>query len=303
LLQRFDRWLAARGRALATRRAYGRAVRAWLDAGGTAGHVVPAALHAFLAARLATRQRPSVAVDCAALAAFYACQRDHDDAGEAAVRAIPRLRSAERRIVMAYTADQVAAAIAGCGDSWRGQRDAALLSVLAETGLTSAEAARLTLADVLGEGFLYIAAAGRRSARYVPISAALQITLAKWVRRRAEAAPGKRQALWITARGTGMTSRTRIGRIVATRLRAALGGAAGIVGRAPAGRGHHATRLRITAGAAMLARGLSITAVAQILGLTDVRQAVHYGEQDLTALRRALARLPRHHGAASGVGP
>lgn len=292
----FRDMLGAARRSVGTQRVFVGLVRRWLDAGGVAGHLDSGRFATFL-----RRERDRVgASQCnniiSACRAFYRAMAAAGHCAPGEDLRLPKLRRPPRPAPRYLTADQVAALLAAPDPrTWLGCRDAAVLRLLAGTGLRTGQLVGLTLGDVLADDMLYVRGSCRDRDRYVPLSPELRAAIDDWLRRRCEAHPGKRSALFVTARGLPMGADTAR-RIVDHHARASLGRAMGIAQLARAGvpwAGHSPALLRASAAMAWHDRGVPATTIAQLLGQADVASAVHYVAADIAPLRAAVAHHPR----------
>lgn len=293
-LERFDRYLMVRYRSTHTRRLYGAAVARWFAAGGHPGHVDQGRMLRFVASRRETVGIATLNVDIKALRAFYRWQMTNDQASEADLAKIPRLRKVPAKPVLWLTDAQIQAALDTCAlDAFIGIRDHALILLLYATGLRPGEAAALTLGCLLPDGLIFVDGGKGGHDRYVPTGRQLDVSLGRYITARAQLRPGKRQALWLTAGGLPLRGGRAIYQIVSTRLRAALlpGDQKWLrVGRRA---GLSPKTLRASCATALLHGGMPITGIAEILGHADVSTTAHYLGADIEELRKALGHHPR----------
>jgi integrase/recombinase XerD len=182
---------------------------------------------------------------------------------------------------------QVTAMLAGCDTGTAaGQRDLAMLTLLARLGLRAGEVAALTLDDIdWRAGEITVTGKGRRSER-LPLPADAGEALAAWLRDgRPEPFEGTRNVfLRVRAPHRRLTS-TGVSQAVL-----AAGQRAGI-------EGVFAHRLRHSAATGMLRAGASLPEVGQVLRHRRMLSTAIYAKTDVPALR-ALARPWPSGGAA-----
>jgi site-specific recombinase XerD len=298
-LRRFDQVMANAGRAANTRRLYGSVVARWLAFGGRPGHLDPA-----LAARwLCERRRAGCAaatlnLDIKAMRAFYRAMHVLGLTAATESAKAPRQRREPQRLVRAYTAAEVQILLdAPPADTWTGARDRLLLRTLWETGLRGGELARLSIGDVLREGFVFVGAAKGGRDRYVPIGAPLHAALLAWIGgRRREARPGKRTVLFVRQNGRGLAGAGAVWRIVSRYAQRALGTPCGfsrVRGARKPWSAHSPHVLRASIATALHAHGMPVTAVAELLGHASLDSTARYVAVDVEGLRAAVHSNPR----------
>lgn len=299
VLDCFDGFLAATGRARSTRRMYVATVRQWLDAGGQPGHLDTATLMAWLGPRRKRLAPATVNRELKALRRFYVAMRLLGFCTTDEHRRVPGNRLVPVRLVRCYSDDQIGALLAQPDPTtFTGLRDHLMLRLLYETGLRSGELVRLTLGDVLPDATLYVAPPQRGQGRYAPISADTLALIEHYTSQRATLRPGKRNALWLTVYGRPLRNARSVWEIVNRHAWAALGLGGGYDrirrarGAAPWS-GHYPHRLRASCATTLLARGCPVTVIAQLLGHDDVATTQRYLAGDITPLRAAIAHHPR----------
>lgn len=300
VLRGFRDMLVAAGRSNGTQRVYVCLVRRWLLAGGAPGHLDSSLFAQWLRGyreRVSAAQVNGVIKACRA---FYRSQAACGHCSPGEDLKLPAMRHLPRRMIRHFTLEQVADVLAAPDVStWIGFRDHVLMRVLFETGLRASELVHLSLGDVLADGMVFVRRGRGGRDRYVPITQDLQALLAHWVDRRREVKPGKRLVLFVGTHGRGLGQRTAWS-IVNHHSRATLGRAMGIVHLASAGKpwsGHYPHLLRATIATAWHARGMPITAIADLLGHASIASTAHYVAVDLEQLRAAIAHHPRSRAA------
>lgn len=295
----FDGFLAATGRALATRRMYTSTIALWLAAGGSPGHVDAGLLAGWLGQRRKRLAPSTINRELKALRRFYVAMRMLGMCDTDAYRQIPPNRRVPARLVRCYTDDQIGMILAQPDvTTFAGFRDHLIIRLLYETGLRSSEIVALTLGDVLPDRTIYVERGKGGHSRYVPISAEAAGLIEAYAARRAALRPGKRAALWLTIHGGALRNARSVWEIVNRHARAALG-LGGAYDRIRAAQrnapwsGHYPHRLRASFATALLARGCPITVIAQLLGHADVTTTQHYLSVDLAHLQAAIAHHPR----------
>lgn len=298
-LRRFDQVLATAGRSANTRRLYVGAAARWLAFGGRPGH-----LEAALASRwLAERRRTGCAsatlnLDVKALRAFYRAMHVLGVTSAAEDTKAPRQRREPQRLVRAYTEAEVRILLdAPPADTWIGARDRLLLRMLWETGLRGGELARLSIGDVLPEGFVFVDGGKGGRDRYVPIAAGLHAAVLDWIGgRRREARPGKRAVLFVRQDGRGLAGAGAVWRIVSRYAQGALGTPCGfsrVRGARKPWTGHSPHVLRASIATALHAHGMPVTAVGDLLGHDSLDSTARYVAVDVEGLRDAVHANPR----------
>lgn len=295
-VERFDRYLSGMGRAGTTRRLYVGAVRAWLLAGGAAGHVDGARLARWLALRRERCKPATVNLDIKALRAFYRAQVEFGQATPADVRRLPRQRRVPARTPRWLTDAQVGEVLGLCPlDTFIGLRDHAIILTLYATGMRASELAGMALGDFIDDQVIYVHGKGGRG-RYVPTGEQLAGVLDGYLHARARLRPGKRNAFWLRGDGIPLRNGRSVWEIVSKRIWQALGLAGGLHRVSRGGRpwtGHYPHELRASCATALLHRGMPLTAIAQLMGHADVATTAHYLGVDLEHLRGAISRHPR----------
>ena len=295
----FDGFLAATGRAKATRRMYAATVRLWLAAGGQPGHLDMGTLSAWLGSRRARLAPATINRELKALRRFYVAMRMLGFCVTDEHRKIPRNRRVPARIVRCYTDEQIGAVLAQPDvATFAGFRDHLIMRLLYETGLRSGELVALSTTDILPDRTVFVDRGKGGHSRYVPISGEAMALIDAYLIRRAAMRPGKRAALWLTAHGKPLRNARSIWEIVSRHARAALGLGGGYdrirtARRSAPWSGHYPHRLRASFATALLARGCPITVIAQLLGHADIATTQHYLSVDLAHLKTAIAHHPR----------
>lgn len=295
-LERFGRFLSGMHRSPHTRRLYVGAVRAWFAAGGAAGHVDGALLARWLAWRRERCKPATVNLDIKALRAFYRLQLELGETTAADVQRLPRQRRVAARLPSWLSDAQVGEVLGACPiETFLGLRDYAIVLTLYTTGLRASELAAMTLGDFIDGEVIYTVGKGRK-ARYVPTGELLAGVLDGYLHARAGTRPGKRSAFWVRANGVPLRNGRSIWEIVSKRIWLALGIRSGLH-RVPRGgrpwSGHYPHQLRASFATALLARGAPITAIAQLMGHSDIATTALYLGVDLDHLRRVTALHPR----------
>jgi len=175
-----------------------------------------------------------------------------------------------------YTDEEVRAMLAACrGKDWLTARDAAMIGVLADTGLRASELCGLTVDDVeLDVERIRVVGKGGRH-RFVGLGAAAQVLLDRYIRRRRSGRP----ELWVNRAGQPVTPSglyqivERVGRT-------------GKVQR----RGIH--RFRHYAATAMLRQGMGELDLARFMGWSTLAMAQRYTKSE--AQERALKAHRAH---------
>jgi site-specific recombinase XerD len=252
-------------------------------------------------ARWLARRRQAVAVntvnlDLKALRSFYRLQEASGAASKGCLLAIPKGKRPPRRVVRYLTDEQIGEVLGSLPlTTFTGLRDYTMIRTLFETGLRASELVQLELGCILVDNTLFVRGKGGKD-RYVPITAQLAGVLAGYRNAHGGTRPGKRSALWVTARGKPLRNGRSIWEIVSRRLWAALGVRSGLHrlqrGRVP-WQGHYPHALRASFATALLRNGCPITAIAQMMGHADVATTALYLGVDLTQLRAAAAHHPR----------
>lgn len=294
----FVRWLASLHRAPSTRALYVSALVSWAAAGGRPGHVD----RTLVARWLGDLRRRGISqstrnLHVCALRAFYGMQAAMGAAPAESVAAIPRTRRPPERVVRHLTPAQVGDVLAALPlDTWLGVRDFALIHTLWGTGLRASEVAALRVSDLLPDGHVYVAPGKGRQDRYVPLTPELAGVLDGWLRVRQQARPGNAAALWVRRNGAPLAGGPAVWRIVSRRIWLGIGIAGGthrVLRGAKPWQGHYPHELRASFATGLLARGLPITAIAQLLGHATLEATARYLAVDLDLLRRAISAHPR----------
>lgn len=297
-VERFARHLAVLHRSPDTVRLYLGAVRRWLAAGGTVGHVDGALLARWLARRRDCCAPATVNLDVKALRAFYRCQHGWGSCSDLDLaRALtPRQRKPPPRVVRWLTDAQVGEVLGALPlDTFLGLRDYAIVLTLYGCGLRAGELAAMEVPDLIDGQLLYVRGKARRD-RYVPVGEQHAGVLAGYLHARAGLRPGKRNAFWLKRDGRPLRNGRSIWEIVSKRIWQALGLRSGLhrVSRGgPAWQGHYPHLLRASFATALLHRGMPITAIAQLMGHASTATTAYYLGVDLAHLRRAAACHPR----------
>jgi site-specific recombinase XerD len=180
----------------------------------------------------------------------------------------------------ALPADQVAALLASCDSGTEvGQRDTAILTVLARLGLRVGEVARLRLDDIdWRRGELAVVGKGQRTER-LPLPAdvgqAVVSYLTGWRPKTAA-----RQVFVCACAPHEAMSRNAVTNVVA---RAARRAGLGVI---------HAHRLRHSAATGMLAAGASLAEIGQVLRHRHALTTTIYAKVDVGSLRQVARRWP-----------
>lgn len=293
---RFARFLSARRFSPHTVRLYLGAVNRWLAAGGMPGHIDAALLTRYLAGRRDAVAVNTVNLDLKALRSFYRVQVAAGDVAAADLAWLPRQRKAPSRLPRPLSEGQVGEVLGSLPlDTFLGLRDYAMLRVLFECGLRASELASLELGSLMSDDTIFVRGKGSRD-RYVPMTAQLHGVLAGYIHARARCRPGKRAALWVRQDGKPLRNGRSVWEIVSRRLWALLGARSGLHRLRATGKawqGHYPHQLRATFATALLERGCPITAIAQMMGHSDVATTALYLGVDLEHLRRAASHHPR----------
>lgn len=187
--------IAARqiGRSAATLKAYGwhlKRLAAWLEGKGITrtDQVTRTNLREWGASLHDRWSPPSIKLAVAATRAFFAWTTEEQLIGENPATAL-KLPAIKRRVQRTLTAEEVQQLLDTCDDSPTGHRNAALVSLLADSGLRSAEVCRLKTADVhldLG-GLVVIGKGGHEDRAY--FGQATRKRLQTWMETRTDQAP------------------------------------------------------------------------------------------------------------------
>lgn len=306
-LARFERFLSGI-RSPTTMRLYLGIIRRWLAYGGAADRLHTDLLHRWLADRRNQKASPAtINVDLKALRAFYDTMTVLGIAPQGESNNLPSNRHVPVRVVRAFTDDQVLAMLAAPDVStFIGYRDSVLMRVLWETGLRATELVSLGVGDVLPDAIYVAAGKGGRS-RWVPISEELYQLLQGYLALRSATRPGKRNALWVTARGAALRSRRSVWFIVSHWARATLGNAVGYdrVRRAARQRpwsGQYPHLLRASMATTLLRHGCPLPAIMQMLGHDSLDSTARYLGADISHLQAAIRKHPRFHASGRSLG-
>lgn len=290
----FEWHLRAAGRASSTVRAYLGTVRRYLAvAQDGAGDPV----RRYLQARGARLAAASFNLEISALRAWFAYQRSLDP-GAWQPEDFPRMRRGARRLAFALSDADVGRLLAAPDlSTFVGFRDHVIMATLYQCGLRAGELARLELGDVLPDGQLYVHGKGGRD-RLVPYGGAWRALLEEYLQRRTSTRPGKRSALFVTRHGKPLRDARSVWVIVNRYARRALGVACGHarLDTAASGspwRGHSPHQLRGAFATELLASGLDILSIAQLMGHASAATTERYTDVDLRGLRAAVAVHPR----------
>lgn len=295
-VKRFHRYLLVANRSAATRRMYLRGVTRWLASGGEPGHVDESALISYLAGRRRTCALATVNMDIKALRAFYRLQVQYGATPANHLDKIPRQRKPPPRLPRHLTDEQIGEVLAGCDDSFLGRRDFAILLTLYATGMRASELVAMHVSHFMDGDLLYIIGKGGK-ARYVPVGDTLRAALLAYMDGRHRVRRTKGGALWVDATGRPLASGRSIWRIVSKRIWQALGLRAGLH-RIPrsGGRpwtGHFPHELRASCATVLLANGMPLPAIAELLGHDSLDTTARYAAVDLALMRGAIKHHPR----------
>jgi len=175
-----------------------------------------------------------------------------------------------------YTDEEVRAMLAACrGRDWLSARDAAMIGVLADTGLRASELCGLTVDDVeLDVERIRVVGKGGRH-RFVGLGAAAQVLLDRYIRRRRSGRP----ELWVNRAGQPVTP-SGLYQIVER------------VGRAAKVKRRGIHRFRHYAATAMLRQGMGELDLARFMGWSTLAMAQRYTKSE--AQERALKAHRAH---------
>lgn len=284
LLEGYGRWLLAeRGLRPEVARGYLAAVRPFVTAhaaGGLSGlrELAAGDVTAFLIAesrRLGPKTVQRVATALRSLLRFWHLQ---GLTGGPLDRAVPKAANRRPGLPRPLEHGQVAALLASCDQQTAmGQRDLAMLILLARLGLRAGEVAGLTLDDIdWRAGEISIAGKGGRRDR-LPLPADAGQAIAAWLLHGRPAGALDR-SVFIRARAprSGLTP----GAVTQAVAAAAKRGGLGII---------YAHRLRHSAATAMLTEGGSLAEIGQVLRHRRIVTTAAYTKVNIEALR-ALAR-------------
>ena len=271
-------------------------VSRWLASGGEPGHVDTELLARYLASRRKTCAQATVNVDIKAIRAFYRLQVAYDDAPASHLGKIPRQRKPPARLPRYLTDEQVGEVLAGCDESFLGRRDFAILLTLYATGMRASELVAMHVSHFMDGDLLYVIGKGGK-ARYVPVGDTLRVALLAYMGWRRRVRRTKGGALWVDASGRPLASGRSIWRIVSKRIWHALGLRAGLHriqrGGGRPWTGHFPHELRASCATVLLANGLPLPAIAELLGHDSLDTTAQYAAVDLAMIRAAAAHHPR----------
>ena len=199
--------------------------------------------------------------------------------GEVAENAMARLKTPPLDNVSPdpYTDEEVRAMLAACrGRDWLTARDAAMIGVLADTGLRASELCGLSVDDVeLDVERIRVVGKGGRH-RFVGLGAAAQVLLDRYIRRRRRSS---RSELWVNRAGQPVTP-SGLYQIVER------------VGRAAKVHRRGIHRFRHYAATAMLRQGMGELDLARFMGWSTLAMAQRYTKSE--AQERALKAHRAH---------
>jgi integrase/recombinase XerD len=194
------------------------------------------------------------------------------------IEAVPKVAHHPAHLPRGLEQAKVAAMLASCNTTANGQRDRAILLMLARLGLRAGEVAGLELEDVdWRAGLVTVRGKGNRTDA-LPLPPDVGLALADYLR---------------AGRPTDVTGRSVFVRVLAPHRRMTSGGitqavaAAGV--RAGLTETVYAHRLRHSAASAMLAAGAPLAEIGQVLRHRRPLTTAGYARVDVEALR-ALAR-------------
>lgn len=295
-VKRFHRHLLVANRSAATRRMYLRCVLRWLAFGGVPGHVDQALLARFLSGRRQRCAQATVNMDIKALRAFYRLQVAYGSAPAGHADKIPKLRKPPARLPRYLTDEQIGEVLAACDDGFLGRRDFAILMTLYATGMRASELVGMHVSHFIDGDLLYVVGKGGK-ARYVPVGDTLGRALAQYMDGRRRVRRAKGGPLWVDATGKPLASGRSIWRIVSKRIWQALGVRAGLHriqrGGGRPWTGHFPHELRASCATALLASGMDLRAIAELLGHESLDTTAGYASVDLGQLKRAAGHHPR----------
>ena len=218
--------------------------------------------------------------------------------GSVELAKLPRQRRTPQRLPRYLTDEQIGRAMAlPDPTTLTGLRDVLVIRLLYECGLRAAELAGLEFGDVLPDGFLYVQHTKFGKRRYVPVTAETIAMIDVYYRRRSDAGLGRCRRILIGRGGKPIKPQT-VWEIVSRHLRAAAGVGAGF-GTLRSGHtarpwsGLYPHLLRASFATTLLQSGCPITAIAEMLGHSDVATTAHYCGVDLEQLKSAVAVHPR----------
>jgi site-specific recombinase XerD len=143
---------------------------------------------------------------------------------------------------------------------------------------------------------VYVVGKGGK-ARYVPVGDMLGRALAVYLTDRSRLRRAKGGAFWVDARGRPLASGRSVWRIVSKRIWQALGLRAGLHrvqrGGGRPWTGHFPHELRASCATVLLANGMPLPAIAELLGHDSMQTTARYAAVDLAHLRRAASHHPR----------
>lgn len=295
VVKRFHRGLLACNRSPHTQRMYVRAVVRWLEFGGQPGHVDRELVARFLATRRRSCAAATVNMDIKALRAFYLSQLSWGDVPAAHVQRLPRQRKPPARLPRALDDAQVGEILAACPDTFIGRRDRVMLMTLYATGIRAGELLRMHASHVIDGDLLFIQGKGGHD-RYVPMGDMLARAIDGYLQDRRAVRSVKGGALWVRGNGAPLRGAGSVWAIVSKRIWQALGLRSGTGCIQRGGRpwtGHFPHEMRSSCATALLARGMPLPAVAELLGHADMATTALYTAMDLDHLRGAVAHHPR----------
>lgn len=197
--------------------------------------------------------------------------------------ALPPIADAHREALPRYLSEAQLEAVLGAVDRRTpvGQRDYALLLCLARLGLRAGEVARLTLEDVdWAAGCLRLTATKGRRERQLPLPAEVGQALVAYLRTARPTGPTR--ALFRTLRGERP--------LRVAWLSARVGAVMARAGVAPPGQRAHL--LRHTVATHLVQQGVSLKAVADLLGHTSLSTTQVYAKVNLPMLRSVAQPWP-----------
>lgn len=298
-LVRFGTYLRGCGRSTATVRVYSGVLRRWFAAGGALLHVDEERMLGYLYARRAHVGQATINADLKAIRAWLRFQHALGTIEASAELAkLPRQRRMPARLPRYLTDEQIGRAMAVPDPvTLAGLRDMLILRVLYESGLRAAELAGLEFGDVLDDGYLYVQHAKLGKRRYVPMTAETLAMIEHYRQRRGAAGLGRCRRIFVGRSGKPLTAQT-VWEIVSRCLHAAAGIGAGygmlrIGGTSRPWTGRYPHLLRASFATALLHSGCPLTAIAEMLGHTNLATTAIYCGVDLTQLRAAAKCHPR----------
>jgi integrase/recombinase XerC len=279
LRKRYLRRLRSEGKSETTLRRYDLVIDQFLAHAAHAGYPWPPTgehIADYLAAmREAGRAKNTVRNSHVALRSWFNWMADE---GEVADNPMARLKTPPLDNVSPdpYTNEEVKAMLSACrGRDWLSARDAAMIGVLADTGLRASELCGLTVEDVEldAERIRVIGKGGRH--RFVGLGAAAQVLLDRYLRRRRS----PRAELWVNRAGQPVTT-SGLYQIVER------------VGRAARVKRRGTHRFRHYAATAMLRQGMGELDLARFMGWSTLAMAQRYTKSE--AQERALKAHRQH---------